>query len=206
MKKSGQLGFTIVELLIVIVVIGILAAITIVAFNGVQQRANNTAKFEAAATYGRSMQIYVAQNNAYPTMGAGSVCLGKNYTIRGGDTVGSCGGSDYTTKEDSPFNTAIQTVLTSVPNGSNRVVTKESGVTFVGITLTNWSGFTVDGQSNPYVMQFVLEGRDQDCKVAGVVQEVTPGVWGAFTPTTTRNNTFYDAVSTTCVVALPNPS
>jgi len=35
-KKSG---FTIVELLIVIVVIGILAAITIVAYNGIQQRA-----------------------------------------------------------------------------------------------------------------------------------------------------------------------
>lgn len=34
-----QTGFTIVELLIVIVVIGILAAITIVAYNGVQNRA-----------------------------------------------------------------------------------------------------------------------------------------------------------------------
>ena len=34
-----QRGFTIVELLIVIVVIGILAAITIVAFNGVQNKA-----------------------------------------------------------------------------------------------------------------------------------------------------------------------
>lgn len=39
-----QNGFTIVELLIVIVVIGILAAIVIVAFNGVQTRAQNAQK------------------------------------------------------------------------------------------------------------------------------------------------------------------
>lgn len=38
-KTGRRDGFTIVELLIVIVVIGILAAITIVAFNGVQERA-----------------------------------------------------------------------------------------------------------------------------------------------------------------------
>ena len=39
-NKQFKDGFTIVELLIVIVVIGILAAITIVAYNGIQQRAN----------------------------------------------------------------------------------------------------------------------------------------------------------------------
>lgn len=37
-NKQKQTGFTIVELLIVIVVIAILAAITVVAFNGIQER------------------------------------------------------------------------------------------------------------------------------------------------------------------------
>ena len=45
--KAKQKGFTIVELLIVIVVIGILAAITIVAYNGIQSRAKD-ARLQAA--------------------------------------------------------------------------------------------------------------------------------------------------------------
>ena len=59
-------GFTIVELLIVIVVIGILAAITIVAFNSVQQKAN-TAALQSDLT-GAYKQLQVAQvtTDSYP--------------------------------------------------------------------------------------------------------------------------------------------
>jgi prepilin-type N-terminal cleavage/methylation domain-containing protein len=63
---KDQKGFTIVELLIVIVVIGILAAIVIVAFNGVQSRANTTAAKAAANTVMKKAEQYNALASAYP--------------------------------------------------------------------------------------------------------------------------------------------
>jgi len=75
-----QHGFTIVELLIVIVVIAVLAAIAILAFNGVQARANNS-KTESAVTQWRKILIsYATKNGNYPlgdTQNGTSFCLGE---------------------------------------------------------------------------------------------------------------------------------
>jgi prepilin-type N-terminal cleavage/methylation domain-containing protein len=60
-------GFTIVELLIVIVIIGILAAITIVAYNGVQARANNSAAQAAGSTLAKKAEAFNAVQTNYPT-------------------------------------------------------------------------------------------------------------------------------------------
>jgi prepilin-type N-terminal cleavage/methylation domain-containing protein len=60
-------GFTIVELLIVIVVIGILAAITIVAYNGVQSRAKTTSADAAANSAIKKSELYNTEQSAYPT-------------------------------------------------------------------------------------------------------------------------------------------
>ena len=67
----SEKGFTIVELLIVIVVIGILAAITIVSFNGVTAKANTTSAKSAAAATIKKAEAYNAETNGYPaTWGA----------------------------------------------------------------------------------------------------------------------------------------
>lgn len=59
-------GFTIVELLIVIVVIAILAAITIVAFNGVTARANTASAESAASTVVKKAAAYQTEQSSYP--------------------------------------------------------------------------------------------------------------------------------------------
>ena len=65
--KNNQKGFTIVELLIVIVVIAILAAITIVAFNGIQNRAKATSGQNLASQIAKKAEIYNTAESTYPT-------------------------------------------------------------------------------------------------------------------------------------------
>lgn len=60
---SKRRGFTIVELLTVIVVIAILAAITVVAVTGTRDRANLSALQSELSGQARQLAVYRAQNN-----------------------------------------------------------------------------------------------------------------------------------------------
>lgn len=65
-RGAPQNGFTIVELLIVIVVIGILASITIVAYNGIQVRARDSKRAQDHATIQKMLHAYSAVNGGMP--------------------------------------------------------------------------------------------------------------------------------------------
>ena len=91
MRKNRYIkpGFTIVELLIVIVVIGILAAITIVAYNGIQSRARDARVKDAAAKVAQSIQIWsINRGDQLPT-GSG---YGTSAPVSNGVCTGSQGG------------------------------------------------------------------------------------------------------------------
>ncbi len=69
-NKTLRHGFTIVELLIVIVVIAILAAISVVAYTGIQNRANDATVLSDLDRIAKEIEIwrnFESSSNQYPT-------------------------------------------------------------------------------------------------------------------------------------------
>lgn len=140
--NTNQKGFTIVELLIVIVVIGILAAITIVAFNGVQNRGKTSSAQSAATSLDKKAEAYNAVNSQYPTVDNVITCQGTSGACGTQNSVATTTASDW---YSAPSATATQnTVLpTSAPSTPNMLWYFPVGTTGGCIYHWNYSTSTV---------------------------------------------------------------
>ncbi|GAC1499314.1 MAG: hypothetical protein NVS1B10_01920 [Candidatus Saccharimonadales bacterium] len=67
LKKSNK-GFTIVELLIVIVVIGILALLVVTTYSGIQAKARNSKRSADIGTIQTQLEAFYSQNGYYPSL------------------------------------------------------------------------------------------------------------------------------------------
>lgn len=157
MRKSTK-GFTIVELLIVIVVIGILAAITIVAYNGIQTRAKNTKTVNAAVSWIKALKLYNADKGTWPT---GRSCLGSSTTYVGDG--GQCW-NGYTVT--SSLLTNMQPYLSSYP---------EPDTTYVNGATTIRRGILYDTNGTIFNLYLLIIGSGS-CPGIGVTL-ITTGTY-----------------------------
>lgn len=153
-QNKHRVGFTIVELLIVIVIIAVLAAITIVAYNGIQTRAENNKTIAAVNQTVKLLMMYKESNGSYPSTTGGYACFGTGYS--GGICFTQADGVSPAAQEQASFNTALKTVGT-LPNAST-----------VPMQLTNGSivaGASYEGGSN--MIRYHLNGASQPCSAGG---------------------------------------
>ena len=139
--KYPNHGFTIVELLIVIVVIGILAAISIVAYNGIANRAIDSKMAGTADALKKKVLVkQVTDGKASPTSNPSSIqAVRQHYgienidqgtLIQSFDVNGSCleSQSDTCDYDDPRFNQVGTVLMRILPTGTRGACTSYGGV------------------------------------------------------------------------------
>lgn len=149
--KNKQSGFTIVELLIVIVVIGILAGLVITTFNGIQQKARDTERETDIKALHGQIEAFSAQKGYYP-----SLTDMNDRTATTGFVAVNLKGLDAGAFQD-PKGTATALVATPAANAYAYAVTNSGGTsceaddtTCAKYTLTATLEGTLNG-SNTFV-------------------------------------------------------
>lgn len=106
-NRQASRGFTIVELLVVTVVIAVLAAIIVISYNGIQDRARSSRASQDMATIQRLILLYNSANGNYPNS---SLCnnVDTNYQF------GWCGFNQGTGNSFIPG--IVPTYASTIPN------------------------------------------------------------------------------------------
>lgn len=166
---SVEKGFTIVELLIVIVVIAILAAITVVAYNGLTLRAENTKTIAAVDQYAKALQLYKVNTGDYPLAGGGFQfgCIAETGGVCGmiaGAAGAECAGIGAS-GVNTTLNTAIKTVIPAIPKTSTQTMLCDSKTVSGALYVMYGNAFGGDNR-NGYILYY-LKGNQQCTTPAG---------------------------------------
>lgn len=131
-KLRQSKGFTLVELLIVIVVIAILAVVTVVAYNGIQAKANLVKASASVDSFDKLIEMYRIENSGYPDPGTtnSQACLGSDadYPAADGFAAGQCDSSpNYPVYTSSTLNAALGSFASQLPSGAIPAQTWDGG-------------------------------------------------------------------------------
>jgi type IV pilus assembly protein PilA len=170
-NKVSNYGFTIVELLIVVVVIAILAAITVVAYNGISQRATTSSINSSVKQWATLIQTNNL-NSGFKFPNNAATCLGSSsndYPAKDGFAAGVCVNLDGVTFVS--YNASSYTGWSASqprPSGLNPIV----GIT-LGSSSLSARGIWTAASSNTNVELRWISPTSNQCGVGTVLGGTT---------------------------------
>lgn len=162
-----QSGFTIVELLIVIVIIGILAAITIVAYNGIQQRARDSQRASDLTTLNKALELYYIDNGEYPPSPNGSTSMSANWS-----TTADASWQNLATYLVPKYISKLPSDPISTPNKDITSVTSSYGYAYYANPNGTYCGV---GAKQFYIVVYRFEATSQKNDLSGACSGSTFG-------------------------------
>jgi prepilin-type N-terminal cleavage/methylation domain-containing protein len=193
-------GFTIVELVIVIMTIGIIAAITVVSYNSSQIRARNAKTAAAAEQFKEGFENYLTLYKQYPAVSNSSrYCL--NIAVTSCVVASS---APPWTRNTATLEPELIKVMDTLPTPSlgpktNTLTDPQLGyIPYIGGTTTP----TLDGQNSPFLV-YVLEGTTT-CPV-GPVATGTSGSLVLTSATPAAGRSYVTSNMTVCWIPLSKP-
>lgn len=152
--KKRQEGFTIVELLIVIVVIGILAAIVITTYSGIQAKARNAKRQTDLNSVQTNLEAFYSTNGYYPSfadLNNATVVSGSTWTATNMKSL------DLTALLD-PSSTCTQTTTNNCLEYTTTTTTNSGGYGYVPLNSSGTSCESADTTCSQYTLTAEYEG------------------------------------------------
>ncbi len=212
MKKLNKSGFTIVELLIVILVIGILAALVLMAYGNIQGRAQASVTKNIVQQYTKALMTYKVDKGSYPTpddlsaadlagYNGGGICIGTGYS-------NGCGTNFNASEELPSFHALLEPYTGNTPNISPHdvpiVIDPENGVALTVKGITYYFGHAddsqdfLDGADIDFIfLVYALDEPNAQCTGGEVLSQVADGFIRD-----QAKNTLTDGTNTACVLLL----
>lgn len=168
--KNKPGGFTIVELLIVIVVIGILASISATVYAGVTTRSEDSLIASKVSSIAKVVESYGAANSGLVPQ-ADWACVGEpqHFPAENGYTAEWChqpyqappisNGSDHPI--NATVNAKFKTLISSMPNGRVPEVDLGYGTKYRGILYDS----SASQNGGKPVLQYYVEGSRTSCPI-----------------------------------------